>query len=255
MFDITKIQDPEFFRENRVDAHSDHIAFANEDELRSGETSFRYSLNGLWKFHYAKNPAGIIEGFEKPEFDNLGWDDIKVPSSMQMEGYDKPHYTNMAYPWDGRENIQPNNAPLKFNPVGSYVKYFEVPENMKGHRVFVSFQGVEGGMALYLNGAYVGYSTDSFTPKDFELTDYLYEGTNKLALLNFKWTSSSWLEDQDFFRFSGIFRDVYLYMIPDVHVTDVKVLTNFGSDLSLAELEISTKNTGKGNAEIELIKA
>ncbi len=255
MFDIAKIQDPEFFRENRVDAHSDHIAFANEDELRSGETSFRYSLNGLWKFHYAKNPAGVIEGFEKPEFDNYSWDDIKVPSSMQMEGYDKPHYTNSAYPWDGLENVQPNDAPVKFNPVGSYVKYFEVPENMKGHRIFVSFQGVEGGMALYLNGAYVGYSTDSFTPKDFELTDYLCEGTNKLALLNFKWTSSSWLEDQDFFRFSGIFRDVYLYMIPDVHVTDVKVLTNFGSDLSIAELEISTKNTGKGKAEIELIKS
>ena len=140
-------------------------------------------------------------------------EDIYVPAHIQMEGYDVPQYANVQYPWEGHEELHPGQIPERFNPVGSYVKYFHVPENMKGKRVFISFQGAESGLALWLNGTFVGYSEDSFTPSEFELTEYLKEGENKLAAQVFKWTASSWCEDQDFFRFSGIYRDVYLYTV------------------------------------------
>ena len=112
-----------------------------------------------------------------------------------MEGYDKPQYANVQYPWEGREEVKPGEIPEEFNPVASYVKYFEVPSSMKGKKIFVSFQGAESGLALWLNGKFVGYSEDSFTPSEFELTPYLKEGENKLAAQVFKWTSGSWCED------------------------------------------------------------
>ncbi len=162
------------------------------------------------------------------------WEQIRVPAHIQMEGYDAPHYTNCAYPWDGKETVRPGEIPTEFNPTASYVKYFSVPARWKGQRVCISFQGVESGFALWLNGHYVGYSENSFDPAEFELTPYLnQEGENKLAVRVWKWTSSSWCEDQDFFRFSGIFRDVYLYVVPRVHLWDLRV----EADLLMGEAE------------------
>ena len=126
---------------------------------------------------------------------------FRSPAHIQMEGYDAPQYANVQYPWEGREEIQPGEIPERFNPTASYVKYFEVPDQMKGKRLFVSFQGAESGIAVWLNGTFLGYSEDTFTPSEFELTPYLKEGENKLAAQVFKWTSGSWCEDQDFFRF------------------------------------------------------
>ena len=142
--------------------------------------------------------------------------------------------------------MEPGEIPTRFNPVASYVKYFEVPENMKGKRVFISFQGAESGIAVWLNGSYVGYSEDTFTPSEFELTPYLREGENKLAAQVFKFTSSSWCEDQDFFRFSGIYRDVYLYAIPEVHVEDMRIRTLLDDTFTKADLEIVLKSTAEG---------
>ena len=169
-----------------------------------------------------------------------------------MEGYDVPQYANVQYPWEGHEELHPGQIPERFNPVGSYVKYFHVPENMKGKRVFISFQGAESGLALWLNGTFVGYSEDSFTPSEFELTEYLKEGENKLAAQVFKWTASSWCEDQDFFRFSGIYRDVYLYTVPEVHVYDLKIRAIPDETLKKASLEIVTKTWGKGKLKLIL---
>ena len=215
-FLFERLSDPEYYEENRVAAHSDHVAYRNWDEADvwldplGRKSSFRLFLDGSWKFHYARNYEQTIHGFEKPEYDCRGWDDIRVPAHIQMEGYDSPQYANTQYPWDGREDVWTDEMPTKFNPVASYVKYFTLPESFSGERVFISFQGAESGMALWLNGAYVGYSEDSFTPSEFELTPYLKDGENKLAVQVFKWTIGSWCEDQDFFRFSGIFRSVYL---------------------------------------------
>lgn len=252
-FDYSKVKDPEFFQENRMKAHSDHIYYPSKEDVVCGENLFRYSLNGVWKFAYAKTINSAIKGFESAEYDAATWDDIRVPAHIQMEGYDVPQYANVQYPWDGRDQIEAGDIPDSFNPVASYVKYFDVPEYMKGKKLFISFQGVESGMILWLNGSYVGYSEDSFTPSEFELTPYLKEGKNKLAVQVFKWTSSSWCEDQDFFRFSGIYRDVYLYTVPSVHIYDLKVQTLLDDSFLQADLCISTIATRQGKAVYTLM--
>lgn len=253
-FDYGKIKDPAFFAQNRVKAHSDHHYYKNHRELAEKNESFRQNLNGLWKFQYARNLAEAPAGFEAEDFDCKGWEDIRVPAHIQMESYDKPQYVNVQYPWDGHEAIEPGEIPTQFNPVASYVKYFTVPENMQGKRLFVSFQGVESGFALWCNGSYVGYSEDTFTPSEFELTSYLKEGENKLAVQVFKWTSGSWCEDQDFFRFSGIFRDVYLYSIPDTHVSDIRIKTILNDTYDRGNLEIVLEAIGNGKVELILTR-
>ena len=247
------VKNPEYFAVNRLEAHSDHSYYASKEELFTGTSSFRFSLNGLWKFAYAKNYDCAIKGFEKAEYNCKYWDDIRVPAHIQMEGYDRPHYTNVQYPWERYETILPGDIPQKFNPVASYVKYFNIPETMKDKPLYISFQGVESGMALWLNGEFVGYSEDSFSPSEFELTSYVRTGENKLAVQVFKWTSGSWCEDQDFFRFSGIFRDVYLYTIPEVHIRDLKIKTLLRDDYTKSDLSITTKVTSKGNVEYYLL--
>lgn len=253
-FQYEKVKDPAWFQENRAAAHSDHRYYGSMEEMEQKQENFRYSLNGLWKFHYANNYHSTIPGFESMDYCCRSWDDIHVPAHIQMEGYDRPQYANVQYPWEGWEELEPGQIPTRFNPVASYVKYFEVPENMKGKRVFISFQGAESGIAVWLNGSYVGYSEDTFTPSEFELTPYLQEGENKLAAQVFKFTSSSWCEDQDFFRFSGIYRDVYLYAVPEVHVEDMRIRTLLDDTFTKADLEIVLKATAKGSVKIALSK-
>ena len=251
-FDYSLVKDPQYFRDGRMDAHSDHTYYRDGEEAQEKETSFRYDLNGIWKFHYARNYGSAVPGFEKEEYCCRDWDDIRVPAHIQMEGYDAPQYANVQYPWEGHEELHPGQIPERFNPVASYVRYFHVPESMKGKRVFVSFQGAESGLALWLNGKFVGYSEDSFTPSEFELTEYLKDGENKLAAQVFKWTASSWCEDQDFYRFSGIYRDVYLFTVPDVHVYDLRIRAIPDETLKKAELEIVTSTWGKGKMKLTL---
>ena len=244
-FDVKKIHDPKFFKENCMAAHSDHVTYKNEAEAVEQNSSFRLSLDGIWKFHYAKNDAQTIPGFEAEDYNCRPWDDIRVPAHIQMEGYDIPQYANIQYPWDGREDVWRDAVPTDFNPVASYVKYFTLPEGFVKNGLYISFQGVESGFALWLNGSYVGYSEDSFTPSEFDLTPYVKEGENKLALKVFKWTSSSWCEDQDFYRFSGIFRSVYLYTMPKVHVYDLKVQPVVAESLESADLVLDMEICGK----------
>lgn len=251
-FDSNIIKNPEIFEQNRLAAHSDHVCYKNELEKIKGKSSLRYDMNGLWKFAYAKNQSLAPCGFEAADYDCKGWDEIRVPAHIQMEGYDVPIYTNTTYPWEADEFIKPGEVPEIFNPVASYVKYFTIPENMKNKRVCISFQGVESGFALWLNGHYVGYSEDTFDPSDFELTDYIIEGENKLAVRVWKWTSSSWCEDQDFYRFSGIFRDVFLYAVPCAHVEDLSVVSTLNDTFDEGTLSVSIKADGDGIASVKL---
>ena len=251
-FDSNIIKNPEIFEQNRLAAHSDHVCYKNELEKIKGKSSLRYDMNGLWKFAYAKNQSLAPCGFEAADYDCKGWDEIRVPAHIQMEGYDVPIYTNTTYPWEADESIKPGEVPEIFNPVASYVKYFTIPENMKNKRVCISFQGVESGFALWLNGHYVGYSEDTFDPSDFELTDYIVEGENKLAVRVWKWTSSSWCEDQDFYRFSGIFRDVFLYAVPCAHVEDLSVVPILNDTFDEGTLSVSIKADGDGIASVKL---
>ncbi|RHM06188.1 glycoside hydrolase family 2 TIM barrel-domain containing protein [Roseburia intestinalis] len=251
-FEIKKIHDPKFFKENCMAAYSDHVAYADETEAEEKKSSFRLSLDGIWKFHYARNYAQTVNGFEAETFDCKCWEDIRVPAHIQMEGYDIPQYVNIQYPWDGREDVWRNTVPSEFNPVASYVKYFTLPEGFRKNGLYISFQGVESGFALWFNGHYVGYSEDSFTPSDFDLTPYVKEGENKLAVQVFKWTSSSWCEDQDFYRFSGIFRSVYLYTMPKVHVYDLKVEPVVDEAVLNADLLVTMQMRGEGKARLTL---
>ena len=243
-FDDKKIADPAFFKEGVLPAHSDHLWYESEASLASGESSLRMSLNGQWKFHYAKNLTQAPAGFETDNCDVSGWDDITVPGHIELQGYDIPRYINVAYPWDGTEDLDPGEIPVRYNPVGSYVTFFTVPQAMRNRPLYVSFGGVESGFALWCNGHYVGYSEDSFSTSEFELTPYLKKGKNRLAVRVFRWTAGSWLEGQDFFRFSGIFRDVTLFALPRVHIYDLKVRTLLDDDYRDAVLEVTLQING-----------
>ena len=251
-FDYGKLSDPTFFQENRMEAHSDHVCYSSHEEAAGGVPGYRFSLDGLWKFHYAKNLAAAVPGFEREDYNCRPWDDIRVPAHIQMEGYDIPQYANVQYPWDGREEIWTGEIPQEFNPVASYVRYVTLPEDFVKEGIYISFQGVESGFALWVNGQYVGYSEDTFTPSEFDLTPYWKAGENKIAVQVFKWTSSSWCEDQDFYRFSGIFRSVYLYTMPKMHVYDMKVDPVVAEDLKSAEFLLAFTTKGSGAAKITL---
>ena len=251
-FDINIISNPMIFEQNRLSAHSDHIIYANEQERDSRKTSLRKCLNGTWKFAYAENNDGIIDGFEAMDFDSSGWADIKVPAHIQMEGYDRPHYANTVYPWEGTEWIVPGEIPTVFNPVASYITTFDLPEDWKDDKIIISFQGVESGFAIWINGEYVGYSENSFDPAEFDITPFVKSRDNKLAVRVWKWTASSWCEDQDFYRFSGIYRDVFIYPKKSIHVDDIKITTSLSEDYASGEVNIDMKCEGSGKAYITL---
>ncbi|MCL2783013.1 MAG: DUF4981 domain-containing protein [Propionibacteriaceae bacterium] len=239
-----RLSDPTYFAENRLPAHSDHQWFADAGEAATGNSSFERSLNGLWKFHYAKNLDSTISGFEAPDFDCSGWDDIPVPAHIQLQGYDRPQYVNVQYPWDGSEQLEPGQAPRRFNPVGSYVTTFALDEPLAdGETLSAVFMGAESALAVWLNGVYIGYAEDSFTPSEFDLTPALQPGENKLAAQVVRFSSGSWIEDQDFFRFSGLFRDVVLRRRPKCHVEDVRVTTELADSLDRAEIRVKVRLT------------
>ena len=214
------LTNPEVFAVNRIAAHSDH-------KFHNGDGGLRQSLNGTWKFAYAKNPTERNTDFYKTEFSVDDFDDIQVPGHIQLQGYGKCQYVNMMYPWDGVETVVPPKVPVKENPVGSYVTYFDLDENLRGKEIYLSFQGAESAIFVWVNGEFVGYSEDTFTPSEFLITPFVKEKNNKLAVEVYRFCSGSWLEDQDFWRFSGIFRDVYLYATPKVHVRDMELTADY----------------------------
>lgn len=246
------LEDPEVFEVNRIEAHSDHKYYESTEEVISeAEMSLRQSLNGMWYFSYAKNPSMRVEDFYKMDFDCKFFDKIKVPGHIQLQGYDQCQYINTMYPWDGTEELRPPKISKEYNPVGSYVKYFELEEALQDKRVFVSFQGVETAFYVWLNGTFIGYGEDSFTPSEFELTPYLREGENKLAVEVYKRSSASWLEDQDFWRFSGIFREVYLYAVPKTHVEDLFIKATLDDKYENGILDLQFKLMGILDCEVE----
>lgn len=241
------LTNPEIFEINRLKAHSDHRYYQTlEEAMNKSEMSWRQCLNGEWLFKYSENVATRPEGFEALEADYSDFEKILVPGHIQLQGYDKPHYVNTQYAWDGHEELKPPYIPVKYNPTASYVTYFEVPAEWNGQKVYISFQGVETAFNVWCNGEYVGYSEDSFTPSEFDLTEYINrEGQNKLAVQVYKWSTGSWLEDQDFWRLSGIFRDVYLFTTPTTHIEDLFVKTHLKNNYQDATVEVEFNVTGE----------
>ena len=248
------VKDPAVFADNRLPAHSDHVAYRNREEWHAGESSLQHSLDGVWRFHYARNLSAAPDGFWADGYDLSGWDQIRVPAHIQMEGYDVPAYVNTQYPWDGTEELQPGEVPAIFNPVADYALDFTLPDRFHGEEVNISFQGVESAFAVWLNGRYIGYSEDSFDPADFSLSGALREGMNRLAVRVFKWASGSWFEDQDFYRFSGIFRSVFLYVLPALAVTDLSVIPILSEDFSEGRVEVRARCMGEGSLRLKLRK-
>ena len=213
------LSNPEIFGVNRAKAHSDHVYTVSGDDLKQ-------YINGSWKFTYAEDPAMRIADFYKTDYDIEQLGNIMVPGHIQLQGYGQLQYVNCMYPWDGIEDVLPPEVPEHSNPVGGYVKDIEIAEDLLNKRLFISFQGVESAFYLYINDQFVGYSEDSFTPSEFEITSYVHSGKNRIGVEVYQRSTGAWLEDQDFWRFSGIFRDVYIYAVPEVHVRDLFVHTN-----------------------------
>lgn len=205
------------FQVNREDAHTSFKSYNSVEtaRVRKEDTAVDYQLlNGDWKFMLSENPSGRNNEFYDPSYDVSGWDEITVPSNWQTEGYDYPKYTDTRLPWEGVEIPELGVAPTIYNPVGHYRRTFTTPESWDENKeVFVSFQGVESAFYLWINGQKVGYSEDSFTASEFDISPYLNPAgeENVIAVQVYRWSDGSYLEDQDFIRMSGIFRDVYLY--------------------------------------------
>ena len=230
---IKWLDNPEIFRVHQLDAHSDHSYYVDYADMKKKDNPLSQSLNGQWAFAFSKNAASRPCDFYKEGFDDSGFDKIMVPGHIELAGYDKIRYINTMYPWEGKEyhrgaySLESRGAEAgmfseaNYNPVGSYLKHFDLKPTMMGKRIRICFEGVEEAMYLWLNGQFVGYAEDSFTPSEFDLTPYIREKDNVLAVQVHKMSTAAFLEDQDFFRFFGIFRNVTLKAVPDVHMEDV----------------------------------
>ena len=231
--DMKWLDNPEVFKVNQLAPHSDHSYYLDYSAMKKEENPLFQSLNGQWAFFYSKNVKSRPVNFYEETFDASGFDKIMVPGHIELAGYDKIRYINTMYPWEGKEyhrgaySMEATGAEkgmfseAEYNPVGSYIKYFDLDKSMCGKRIHICFEGVEEAMYLWLNGQFVGYAEDSFTPSEFDLTPYIKETGNVLAVQVHKMSTAAFLEDQDFFRFFGIFRNVTLKAIPDVHMDDV----------------------------------
>lgn len=251
--DMKWLDNPEVFKVNQLEPHSDHCYYLDYSDMKKEKNPLLQSLNGQWEFAYSKNVMERPVDFYKETFDASGFDKIMVPGHIELAGYDKIRYINTMYPWEGKEyhrgaySMQATGAEegmfseAQYNPVGSYIKYFDLDKNMCGKRIHICFEGVEEAMYLWLNGQFIGYAEDSFTPSEFDLTPYVKEKGNVLAVQVHKMSTAAFLEDQDFFRFFGIFRNVTLKAIPDVHLEDVWFKPVLNQDNESGSVSVSMK--------------
>ncbi|MCX6898530.1 MAG: DUF4981 domain-containing protein [Verrucomicrobia bacterium] len=204
------------------------------------------SLNGDWKYHYSKNQTARVPDFWKPDFNDATWKTIPVPANVEMQGYGVPIYVNIRYPWckPWTPPIVPGDDPN--NTVNSYRRAFETPKDWASRRVFITFDGVNSFFYLWINGERVGMGKDSRTPVEFDITKFVKPGKNLLAVENFRWCDGSYLEDQDFWRMSGIFRDVYLWSAPSVRVRDFEVKTELDAQYRDGELKVAVQLRNAG---------
>ncbi len=234
-------ENPEVIGINKEPGHCTLIPYDDtQTALRSVREAspFYKSLIGDWKFNWVRKPADRPMDFYKPEYNVSGWAEIPVPSNWQLHGYGRPIYLNMRYPFPAN----PPYIPHDYNPVGSYRRNFAVPDGWKGRQVFIHFDGVKSAFYVWVNGMKVGYSQDSMTPAEFNITDYIVPGKkNVLAVEVYRWSDGSYLEDQDMWRLSGIYRNVYLFSTPQVHIRDFAVRADLDEQYKDGILSIRPK--------------
>ena len=247
---LVLLENPQLFQLNRLPAVSDHTYHQALTEADYKTPMYwRHSLDGLWQFHHSETLEGRLIGFEQPGA-RLPHT-IQVPGHPELQGYGKPHYVNTQYPWDGHEYPLPPQIPKQKNPTSSYARTFTVPTDWAGMPVMISFQGVQTAFNVWCNGQHVGYSEDSFTPSNFDLTPYINPtGVNTLAVQVYTYSSASWLEDQDFWRMSGIFRSVYLYTQPTEHIQDLFITTTLANNYTTATVKVAMQVTGSRETHV-----
>lgn len=253
--DIRWLDDPQVFRVNRLDAHSDHKFYENKEDYEKKEQRLKQSLNGIWKFRYSENAMERPADFYQKWFQCRSFDEMKVPQHIELAGYDKIHYINTMYPWEGHIYRRPAGtgkekgkgmfSQAEYNPVGSYIRKFDLQDELRGKRIILSFEGVEQAFYVWVNGEFAGYAEDSFTVSEFDITPYVKEKDNLLAVEVHKRSTAAFLEDQDFFRFFGIFRDVNLYGIPAVHIEDLWIRPIYHPEDGKAEIELDIRLSQK----------
>ena len=264
--DIKWLDEPETFRVNQLPAHSDHYYYGNYDEWRHNNSRFAQNLDGQWQFNFAENPREREEDFYKIDYDSSSFGTIEVPSEIELNNYAQNNYINTLIPWEGKiyrrpaYALSPDDAQERSfsdgddNTVGEYLKRFDLDPSLRGKQVRIRFDGVERAMYVWLNGHFIGYAEDSFTPSEFDLTPYIQDEGNVLAVEVFKHSTASWIEDQDMFRFSGIFRSVNLLAQPLVHVEDLNirpiVTDNYQDGIFNVDLQLHGEKTGNVNVRV-----
>lgn len=264
--DIKWLDEPETFRVNQLPAHSDHYYYGNYDEWRHNNSRFVQTLDGQWQFNFAENPRKRENDFYKVDYDSSSFGTIEVPSEIELNNYAQNNYINTLIPWEGKiyrrpaYALSPDDAQEGSfsdgddNTVGEYLKRFDLDPSLRGKQVRIRFDGVERAMYVWLNGHFIGYAEDSFTPSEFDLTPYIQDEGNVLAVEVFKHSTASWIEDQDMFRFSGIFRSVNLLAQPLVHVEDLNirpiVTDNYQDGIFNVDLQLHGEKTGNVNVRV-----
>ncbi|MFE3826127.1 glycoside hydrolase family 2 TIM barrel-domain containing protein [Streptomyces sp. NPDC059092] len=257
------------FRLGAEPAHTTLMPYATLGQALAADRTrspYRLTLDGTWKFAYADRPDDRDVDFHRTDLDDASWNSIPVPSAWQLHGYDFPIYVNITYPWWGPngqgEEARPPVAPTRYNPVGQYRRTFTVPRDWAGRRTFLHFEGVKSAHYVWINGELVGYHEDSYDPAEYDITKHLKPGTNQIAVEVYRYSDGDWLEDQDMIRLSGIFRSVYLYSTPAVHLRDFKLDTPLSDDYKAAELSVTAsvrdyggKGAGRYSVETQLYDA
>lgn len=247
-------RNPELNSMNRAPMHTAHFVYANPEEASSGcykESSNYLSINGLWRFNWVRDADSRPTDFFRTDFNDAGWDKFPVPGVWEMHGYGDPIYVNIGYAWKNQFRNDPPNVPVKDNHVGSYRKEIEIPADWTGKEITAHFGSVTSNIYLWINGKFVGYSEDSKLEAEFDVTPYLKPGKNLFAFQVFRWCDGTYLEDQDFFRYSGTARDCYLYAREKAGIRDIRVIPDLDKEYKDATLEVEVQL--KGNCEVSLV--
>jgi len=251
-------ENPHMTGQNKELPHATFTSYPDETSAikEDGKTPFVFSLNGKWRFHWVPKPDERPADFYKTDFNVSGWDEIVVPGNWQMQGFGIPIYTNIRYPFKKEPPYVTKTPPEEFtnyklrNPVGSYKRDFMLPDNFNDKNVILHFSGVKSAFYVWINGKKVGYSQGSMTPAEFNITSYLKAGKNSLAVEVYRWSDGSYLEDQDMWRFSGIYRDVFLVAKNKVYIRDFEINTDLKNNYTKALVSINADiaNTHSGKA-------
>ena len=248
-------KNPEINAVNRAPMHTNYFAYSSSEEAAKADkenSSNFMTLNGIWKFNWVKNADARPTDFYRTDYNDKGWGQMKVPGVWEMNGYGDPIYVNVGYAWRSQYKNNPPYVPIENNHVGSYRKEIIIPTEWSGKEIFAHFGSVTSNMYLWVNGKYVGYSKDSKLEAEFNLTKYLKPGKNLIAFQVFRWCDGTYLEDQDFFRYSGVGRNCYLYSRNKKYIQDIRVTPDLDSNYTNGTLNVALNLNGSGTVELNL---